>query len=556
MKTSWHYVAALLVSFAAALTTFLSFGSYWSPSQIASEAGSGATARIAGADSGPASLSSNGRYVAFTTSSTNLGGKFGSFSVYVRDTCTSIAQCTGSLTFVDPQVCSVAGIGERPSISSSGRYVAFSAVGCQFALVNNNTNTATNQWQVFLQDTCVGAANCTPSTIEITNASAPALTGTPGSHFPSISADGKYIAFLTTADILNNNIPANDFQIYVADVSGCEPPPTQVPGTNWSSCLPPLRPISHQGSATSTSLDGACTQPFISINANFPCAPQISPDGRFVAFISNAQSLKANGHMQLFVGDQCFTGGNPVANCTPEAYGPLSLFNGTQANADVTNPSIANLGRFVTFSSTAQLTSISTQGNSQIYIADDCTPWAPANNCSSIRLVSTPDGTTAANAPSTEPAIDAAADTIFFASIATNLLPADNGIYRATLCTPSSSCCTPAVGAGVLITAGSLGIARQVTQLNGTSSWPVPSADSSALVFVSNATNIGFAPTPSSAQLVYSASFNRPSYTTVTLPFPFCFLQVWHLALIVIVILIWVVYRRFGVNRNAARNAS
>ena len=343
----------------------------------------------------------------------------------------------------------------------------------------------------------------------------------------------------------------NGFQIYFADVSHCE-----LSSGLTQTCPVNIKIVSQSANGTLANTNGignVCAS--IPTYIQFPgsCDPRISPDGRFVAFISKDASLGVtNGNLQLFVADSCQSSGTQVCG-NPQAYGPFSVFDNKQANADVITPSIANLGRYLAFASTAtNLTpsSTPTSGHSQVYFVDDCTPWALVPNCTpSAIIASTPDGTTAGNNDSTLPAINERGDSIFFESLATNLYPLASGIHRSPTCALTPSCCTCKAGAGILV--------NRSTPLNGTSSsWPIPSPDSSLLVFSSNSTNTAL--TSSNQQLVYTASFNWPPFYTVTLPFPFCIFQIWHLVLTLILVLIVIVfaYRWFRVNRGAARNAS
>jgi hypothetical protein len=127
--------------------------------------------------------------------------------VYLHDTCIGApAGCTPSTILVsdEPNLASSARgfIGFR-SISEHGRYVAYMHQG------DDPTNF--NILSVLVRDTCVGApAGCVPST---SKASADPDGINPVTHgtylFPSISADGHYVAFLS-------QIAPSGGQIYLA----------------------------------------------------------------------------------------------------------------------------------------------------------------------------------------------------------------------------------------------------------------------------------------------------------------------------------------------------
>jgi Tol biopolymer transport system component len=120
------------------------------------------------------SMSSDGRYVAFSSAATNLvenapPGR----QVYLLDTCAGAGDsCKPSthLTSVDPNGALVGTESILPSVSSSGRFVAFLAVtpshsSNQLKLPSSGSNSGYRQ--VFIRDTCLGATNCTPKTTRI-----------------------------------------------------------------------------------------------------------------------------------------------------------------------------------------------------------------------------------------------------------------------------------------------------------------------------------------------------------------------------------------------------
>jgi len=157
------------------------------------------------ADSHNAVVTSDGRYVAFSSAATNLAeGAPAGRQVYVHDTCIGADDsCKTSTTLIstDSQGALSGTESILPSISSTGRYVAFVAVtrattpkiaGGTAASVQAAPNSGLRQ--VFVRDTCQGATNCTPSTtrISMVPGDAPANgTKPPG---PAISGLAKQIA--------------------------------------------------------------------------------------------------------------------------------------------------------------------------------------------------------------------------------------------------------------------------------------------------------------------------------------------------------------------------
>ena len=124
------------------------------------------------------SMSSDGRYVAFSSAATNLvenapQGR----QVYLRDTCAGAADSckpATQLISLDTRGALVGTENILPSVSSSGRFVAFLSITPSHssnpvsapsgtAAIGNNSGYR----QVFIRDTCLGASNCTPRTTRI-----------------------------------------------------------------------------------------------------------------------------------------------------------------------------------------------------------------------------------------------------------------------------------------------------------------------------------------------------------------------------------------------------
>jgi WD40 repeat protein len=156
-------------------------------------------------DSGSPSMSADGRYIAFSSGATNLLAEApGGRQIYLRDTCLGAeASCAPSTLLVstDPQGALVGTEAILPSVSASGRFVAFVAVTPSHA--NNKSATSTNGSavtansgfrQVFVRDTCFGASNCTPKTtrISLQPGDSPATEGKPAG--PALSGSGEHVA--------------------------------------------------------------------------------------------------------------------------------------------------------------------------------------------------------------------------------------------------------------------------------------------------------------------------------------------------------------------------
>jgi predicted small secreted protein len=163
----------------------------------------------AAGDSHTPSMSSDGRYVAFSSDATNLvenapPGR----QVYLRDTCISAdVSCKPSTILVstDSGGALVGAESILPSISSSGRFVAFLAVTPSHSPNHPSAETKSSSGaaiaapnsgyrQVFVRDTCLGAADCTPKTTRISLQPGDG-TGTDVSPAgPALSGKAKHVA--------------------------------------------------------------------------------------------------------------------------------------------------------------------------------------------------------------------------------------------------------------------------------------------------------------------------------------------------------------------------
>jgi len=140
-------------------------------------------------------ISANGRYIAFTSLASNLQNKYslpdtnGLADIYLHDR----NRYTTERISVSTSGQQVTGWSEEPSISSDGRYIVYtSSANNIVAGDDNNTN------DIFLYDHLTKA-------VRIISRSSGNLAANGHSFNPSISSSGRYIAFLTYATNLSSD---------------------------------------------------------------------------------------------------------------------------------------------------------------------------------------------------------------------------------------------------------------------------------------------------------------------------------------------------------------
>ena len=178
------------------------------------------------------SMSSDGRYVAFSSSATNLVvGTPSGRQVYLRDTCLgAAASCAASTQLISTDA-SGALVGTEailPSVSSSGRFIAFIAVtpshdSSQTARTKSLPAPASpnsGYRQVFVRDTCLGTSNCTPKTtrISLEPGDAPSVGTLPAG--PALSGGAKNVALAGSGSptLFTRSVPVDD-RVFLAITS-------------------------------------------------------------------------------------------------------------------------------------------------------------------------------------------------------------------------------------------------------------------------------------------------------------------------------------------------
>ncbi len=312
-------------------------------------------------------ISADGRYVAFRSYASNLvaGDTNGRADVFVRDRVAKVTQ----LVSVGPGGAQANGYSLTPDVSAHGRYVTFTSAASN--LVAGDTNGTSD---VFVRDRVAQVTKRV--SVGPDGAQADSDSG-----FPAISADGRYIAFNSSASNLGVVDDTNGRQdVFVRDR------------------------VAEVTRRVSVSPDGAQGD-------SYSFDPAISAHGRYVAFRSRASNLvtgDTNRRQDVFVRDR-------AANVTQRvSVGP----GGAQADNGSLDPAISAHGRFVAFSSNARnLVTGDTNGKQDVFVRDRA--------ANVTQRVSVGPGGTQANSGSGIPAISAHGRYVAFRSRASNLVAGD-----------------------------------------------------------------------------------------------------------------------------------
>jgi hypothetical protein len=214
-------------------------------------------------------ISSDGRFVAFASTSTNLTSTSngGMQQIYLRDTCNNVlTACTPSTTIVsvDNSGNALAGSSQLPAINDDGRFVVFST---QTPAAGGGVTS-----DVSIRDTCNSSsgpvAGCVPSTTAVSVTPSGVIANGPSSSNPhAVSGDGRFVVFSSSAPnlIIANLAP----QVFVRDT--CKSSSGSVSGCTANTVL-----ISVDG--TGTAIGGF--------------APAISEDGHFAAFVTTVGAVQ------------------------------------------------------------------------------------------------------------------------------------------------------------------------------------------------------------------------------------------------------------------------
>lgn len=370
-------------------------------------------------------VSGDGRYVTYFSDASNLvpADTNGWNDVFVYDTATGQVE-RASVTSTGAQVTRG---GHQPAISDTGRYVVFGSDAPD--LVPGDTNAFAD---IFLRD----RAQATTVRVSVATGGGQQTGG--GAAAPEISGDGRYIVYWSFGTDLVAADTNEDMDVFRYD---------RYTGVT---------------ERVSVATDGAQGN----ARSGYPGGPDISDDGRFVVFESEASNLVAddgNGNaLDVFVRD-LVTGQTSLVSRASDS---------TPGDSDSYWPSISDDGRYVAFNSNAtNLVPGDTNGTWDIFVRDLALGVTTRVSVSS-------DGNQG-NDVSYPPDISGNGRYVTFFSIASNLVPGDtNGTWDIFVHDRYSD-------ATVRASVSSTG--RQST---ASSQLPSVNDDGSAVVYESDATNL------------------------------------------------------------------
>jgi trimeric autotransporter adhesin len=425
-----------------------------------------------------------------------------------------------------------------PSISTTGRFIAF-----QSAATNLAPGPPSGYQEIYERDTCIGApAGCTPRTIRITvTAGGSAVDG--NSKDSAISADGRYVAFDSSAgNILPDTAScASPYAcVYLRDTctgapAGCTPSTKLVPVGGLAGITPSGRYLLIEGGTenlhlvipggpfpaaeyvvedTCNEAPSSCKPGAVLISQSTagdpanenPTGATVSSTGRYAAFgdwASNLGQQNENGWPGVFLRDDCI--GAP-SGCTPGTTKIDNAPDGSVADGpggEAGNSAVSADGRFVAFDSTAMnlvvpnLSPCPGNGSPPLscgftFLRDTCN-GAPDGCRPSTSIASLGNSGSLPNASAADQeSISADGRFVAFASLANNLVPGDtfpvNGwkdIFVRDTCFGAPAGCHPStVRVSVANYAGHF-----AAQSNAINDYPRISGDGHFIVFLSAATN-------------------------------------------------------------------
>lgn len=375
------------------------------------------------------SLSTDGQTVAFDSDATKLAPGVSDYMiqmrVYVKDRRSGITECV-SIAPDGSEACSHC---SHPSISGDGRFVAFEC-----------SAYATNMGPSSMRGSIICVRDRKKKTTECVSISPYGTAPSTDCSHPSISADGRFVAYESSANNLTAAYSCSTIsQIYVFDRMTKRTECVSLDNSNWgggnlSSTEPDIsangRFIAFRSYATNLVSGISDTQVYVrdreakctkcvstagSIPSNLGSfSPCISNDGRIVAFVSSSTNLVAGvSGIQIYAHD-LQTGMN---QCVSRADNTTAVIYGYSGS-----PCISSDGRYVAFESDCCIPASGVTSNmKQIYVCNRVTGY--------IECVSISGQGNCGQGGSQAPSISGDGRLVGFSSFSTNLVSGVTGGY-------------------------------------------------------------------------------------------------------------------------------
>lgn len=432
-------------------------------------------------------LPPDGRYIAFFSTATGLVAGAGTGGdIYVRDLVagTTAWASVGARPAVQTVLGAANAVSFNHALSADGQYVAYEAcpptssslvtaglilryglTTGQTDLVHTNAYVTSGPYEdinsldltpdgrfiAFVANTngTVGTNTC----ILVWDAQTGAMTLASGDlnhaapvgatcHWPVMTPDGRFVAFLSSAANLTTNTLNGLYHLYVRDLQA-----------GWTTLVD-----------ADTNGAGAGLSPITS--------PRLSADGRFVAFEGPDGSLVPNDNnrsFDVFVRDLA---ANTTAIISAHAPGAASL--SPNGSSGIGAFALSADGRYLALSSDADdLTSNDTNGLRDIFVRD---LLLGANLLVSVST----NGVTSGNGCSTVPGLSSNGRYVVFSSSASNLVPSDTNQAQDVFLRDLQA------GTTTLVSVNRTGAGSG----NNASFWPTISADGRYILFRSRATDL------------------------------------------------------------------
>jgi uncharacterized repeat protein (TIGR01451 family) len=306
-------------------------------------------------------------------------------------------------------------VSSEPAISANGRYVVFWSLATDLVPGEVDTN---GYGDIFEFDRQTG-------TVKRVSASSSGEIANSVSHFAGVSADGRYVSFLSNASNLVSGDTNNNWDVFRRDMvtAVTERASVDAAGTEIASGATDQPSISADGTRVVFVTGGFPASVYVrdfstgqtilasaqpdgrpsGFNASYAT---ISPDGNFVAWRTQADDLVLSPPERPGYTNDVF-----LRNLATQ-----TTIRVTQGNGDSWAPAVSRDGKKVAFISFASdIVSGPASGWFDVYLFDTAS--------GTTRLVSAPVGGGLANGSSASPSISDDGSAVYFESQASNLVP-------------------------------------------------------------------------------------------------------------------------------------